>query len=140
MGMKKISAKDQKSVVRLLREWAYADKLTWESLRERIASSLCCACEDVWSRQSLSANESIATAFKIAKTKRASNRSVRHARDEPGQAATISRLESELAEITLKYEQLLLRHTRLAYNASLLEGGTKLLDDPLPDNTTSQRG
>jgi hypothetical protein len=46
--------------------------------------------------------------------------------------------EAELADLQAKFDRLALRHKQLIYNASMLPGGTRLLLDPLPDNTPSQ--
>jgi len=138
MGMKKISAASEKSIIRILRQWPRQKSLTWESLRNALAAEGI-PLEDVWSRQALSCNESIYVAYLIAKRLPASKPGVPVATDDTEATRKVIELEAELQELQLKYDRLLARQTELIYNASLLEGGSHLLD-PLPDNTKSQKG
>lgn len=139
MGMKKISEEDKNDIAAVLRRWPKHDRLTWESLREAIAKIAGTPLEKVWSRQSLSDNKEIYDAFLVAKRRLKENPTVPALMNEADAAKSISDLKSELSELQLKYDRLLLRHTQLVYNVSLVEGGSHLLD-PLPDNTKSQQG
>lgn len=142
MGMPKISTADEIDIIKCLRRWPSNRKLTWEFLRSALAEERNISASKIWSRQSLSSSESIHIAFSTAKkricieTKSSGGRNKSQAEYE----AKISQLGSEIAELQEKYDALVLRHSRLIYNASLLEGGSRLLDDPLPDNTRSQTG
>lgn len=136
--MKKISTEDEKAIVLLLRKWPVRERLTWDALREAIATTSTSR-EKAWSRQSLSANDDIRTAFLVAKRRLAEVPSASAGGSESELSQKIIGLESELGELKLKYDRLLVRHSQLVYNASLLDGGSHLLD-PLPDNTNSQRG
>lgn len=136
--MKKISTEDEKSVVALLRQWPRHEQLTWENLRTAIVTSATIEGK-AWSRQSLSVNAAVTAAFSIAKRrlKEAGGTSV--AMNSSVATTYIAELELELSALKSKYAALLIRHATLAFNASLLEGGSFLLD-PLPDNTNSQKG
>jgi hypothetical protein len=140
MGMKKISKTDQDNLVRSLRTWDRRTPLNWEALRNQFAISYCVELNQVWSRQSLSANPEIYDAFTIAKRRFLEYPITDAFKENGAQQQRVSELESELAELQVRYDRLLVRHAQLSYNASLLEGGSHLLDDPLPDNTKSQRG
>ena len=140
MGMKKISAPDEQKIARMLREWDHEKRLTWEHLRLSIGAQYGKGLDETWSRQALSANEAVSTAFSIAK--KCGREPVLPKAvicSENNCSERIASLESEIAELKVRYERLQLRHAQLAYNASLLEGGCHLLN-PLPDNTQSQRG
>jgi hypothetical protein len=139
MGMKKISTLNEREIVGAIRKWSTANRLTWEILRKFLADSQQKTLSAIWSRQSLSANKSIKDAFSAfkARQKQLSIQSV--PKSEDAQSARIAKLEAELHDLRSKHDRLLLRHAQLTYNASLLEGGTQLLD-PLPDNTRSQLG
>lgn len=139
MGMKKISEEDKNDIVAVLRRWPKHDRLTWESLREAIAKPVGASLDEVWSRQSLSDNKDIYDAYLVAKRRLKEEPAAPAVMNEADAAQEISYLKSTLSELQLKYDRLLLRHTQLVYNASLLEGGSHLLD-PLPDNTKSQQG
>ncbi len=139
MGIKKISDASKLEVVGALRKWPSAQRLTWEKLREFLADSRQDIVSAIWSRQSLSANESIKDAFAEVKARQKQLGTQSGPRSEDEKATRISELEAELHELRAKHDRLLLRHVQLTYNASLLEGGTQLLD-PLPDNTRSQIG
>lgn len=138
--MRKITDSDQDEIVRLLQKWPTHPRLTWEGLRIKLAAMINAELEQIWSRQSLSANHEIYSAF--SKTKHRLQKSVTNGTplDAVAQQHRVLELESALSDLQARYDILLIRHTQLAYNASLLEGGSYLLDDPLPDNTKSQRG
>lgn len=138
MGMKKISEEDEKSVVLLLRKWQGLEQLTWESLRIAIVASAI-APGRAWSRQSLSVNEAIRTAFLVAKQRLKLAGGGMATMSDSDALRQLEDLKTEHRELEIRYGALLVRHTKLAYNASLLEGGSFLLD-PLPDNTSSQKG
>lgn len=139
MGMKKISGEDEKEIARILQRWPRDRRLTWESLREVIALSKNLELSTVWSRQSLSASETIYAAYATARQARSKGEAA------PSKTASeneliekVAKLEWDLNELQKKYDQLLLRHLQVCNNASLLDGGIHLLDIPLPDNTKSQ--
>lgn len=138
MGMKKISAESEKSIVHVLRHWPKRERLTWENLRVALMAEGISP-QEVWSRQALSENEGIYAAYLIAKQRHSLAAPFSPGTGEIEASAKIVELECALLEAELKYERLLVRHTELVYNASLLPGGSQLLD-PLPDNTKSQRG
>jgi hypothetical protein len=137
MGMQKIGNDAEKEIVRMLRKWPKGRRLTWEALRDTIAQ-LRDGANLVWTRQALSANENIHSAYKSAKS--ASTQPAHQRGDDARQTERIRELESELTDIKRRFDLLKLRHAQLIYNASLLEGGTHLLEDPLPDNTKAQQG
>lgn len=134
MGMKKISEVDEKKIVRLIKKWPYSKSLTWEDIRKQIAVDSDSLLSEIWSRQSLSANLKISEAYRDAKNP------VKPTVNPEYEALNnkIKALESQLIDANSRYDRLLLRHAQLAYNASLLEDGSALLDTPLPDNTQSQ--
>jgi hypothetical protein len=140
MGMKKIDPNDELTIVKLLRKWPQSKRLTWNALRSAIIEHTQGDTDATWSRQSLSANESIRTAFGVAKGRAASPEVTLTQSNSNSQSTDINEVKSELAELRKRYDNLLLRHNQLVHNVSLLEGGTHLLDDPLPDNTRSQGG
>lgn len=137
--MKKISASDEQEILRAIRTWPLAKRLTWEALRILLAESQQARSQAVWSRQSLSANEKVQDAFSAFKARQTQSRILPGQQSEDAKDCRINALEAELNELQIRFDRLLLRHTQLAYNASLLDGGTQLLD-PLPDNTRSQTG
>jgi len=134
--MRKIGERDEKAIVAMLRKWKRSP-LRWELVRERISAELLDG-EKSWSRKSLQANESINAAWGIANGRlTGSGRCARvHESDEPSE---IERLQAELVELNIKYDKLLIRHRQVIHNAALLPGGTRLLLDPLPDNTPVQK-
>lgn len=140
MGMKKIDPDDELTIVKLLRKWPRSKRLTWNALRSAIIEHNQEDTDATWSRQSLSANESIHTAFRAAKRRAASPEVTLTHSAGNSRLTDINEVKLELAELQKRYDNLLLRHTQLVHNVSLLEGGTHLLDDPLPDNTRSQGG
>ncbi len=141
MGAKKISLKDENEIVQMLRKWPIGKLLSWEDLRGYLEKNLKKG-DLTWSRQSLSRNQNIHIAFSEAKKRLKENRHTHKVKsksiDEYEQI--IQSLKSELNELTKKYELLLLRHTQLIYNVSLIEKGNHLLNDALPDNTRNQTG
>lgn len=140
MGTRKISTEDEEAIGRVLVRWPFGKRLTWESLREALAADSA-APSTVWSRQSLSASESVYKAYRTAKRRLADGKPVAaKSVSESELFDKVAQLESDLSELQKKYDLLLLRHNKLSYNASLLEGGIRLLDEPLPDNTKSQQG
>ena len=139
MGMKKISTLNEREIVGAIRKWSSANRLTWEILRKFLADSHQKTLSAMWSRQSLSANKPIKDAYLDFKVRQKQLSIQPEPKSEDARAARIAKLEAELHDLRAKHDRLLLRHAQLAYNASLLEGGTQLLD-PLPDNTRSQLG
>lgn len=132
--MKKMREAETKAIVRLLETWN-RPTLTWNLLKLQISESILNG-EPSWSRQSLQADDLIKAAWDDAKVRCAE-------RDEAAVAGSVGPeklrdLQSRLAALQSRYDALLLRHRQLAYNASLLPGGTRLLLDPLPDNTPTQ--
>lgn len=140
MGMKKIAKADQDKIILVLQKWPNNLKLTWEGIRGKLATTANVGPEEVWSRQSLSGNYEIHAAFTSAKRRTSEGAVDRNLSEVFCEQDRILKLESALNELQARYDVLLLRHAQLAYNASLLEGGSHLLDDPLPDNTRSQSG
>lgn len=140
MGMKKINTEDELAIVKLLQRWPASKRLSWEVLRTAIIERDGEEVANTWSRQALSANKNVHKAFQAAKRRVATPETM------PGKSASgpgseeINAISSELAELQVRYDALLLRHAQLVYNVSLLEGGTHLLDAPMPDNTRSQGG
>lgn len=139
MGIKKISALNEMDIVTAMRKWPLTNRVTWELLRKFLVESQPRGSSPIWSRQSLSANETIKVAFSALKARQIQMRTQSGPMSRDLKPTRIAELESELSELRTKYDRLLLRHAQLSYNASLLEGGTQLLD-PLPDNTRSQTG
>lgn len=142
MGMKKISLADETTIVNLLRHWPAGKSLTWEELRTFLAHGSAKYSTEIWSRQSLSANNNISKEFIAAKKRIRSRRVAVGAREYSSEEyeKRISALQSALADMTSKYKALEVRHLQLLVNASQLDGGNLLLADPLPDNTAAQRG
>lgn len=139
MGMKKISTSNEQEILRAIRKWPHAKRLTWEALRALLAQSQEPGSQGIWSRQALSANEKVQDAFSAFKLRQTRSSFPPGPQSEDAKDSRIEELEAELQELQARFDRLLLRHTQLAYNSSLLEGGTQLLD-PLPDNTRSQAG
>lgn len=133
--MRKITRSDADAVVQILRKWK-GRALTWEALRSAISASLQSG-EQVWSRQSLQANEAIQIAWKTKK-EALRNRTRKERGREENESSMVEVLQLQLAELQTKYDNLALRHRRLLHNASMLPGGVHLLVDPLPDNTRAQ--
>ena len=142
MGIKNITAYDERDIINILQRWPLGRKLAWEELRKFISIKRNCNLNKIWTRQSLGNNDPIYTAFDVTKKRLIKNRMVNSTKAKSNEKyeEIIQRLQSELAETKIKYEALLLRHTQLSYNASQLENGNHLLIDPLPDNTRSQTG
>lgn len=134
--MRKIGEQDEKAIVAMLRKWKRSP-LRWELVRERISAELLDG-EKSWSRKSLQANESINAAWGIANG-RLTDGGRRARVPESDEPSEIERLQAELAELNIKYDKLLIRHRQVIHNAALLPGGTRLLLDPLPDNTPVQK-
>jgi hypothetical protein len=128
--------KDVEGIVELLRRWKHRP-LRWDRLQEKISVILLNG-DKPWSRQSLQANERIKVAWSAAK-RRLAGREGRAYDTENTDASAIERLEIALAELQTRYENLAIRHRQLMYNAAMLPGGTRLLLDPLPDNTPMQK-
>ena len=135
--MRKMTTKDVACITDLLRKWK-RPPLRWERLQEEISAKLLDG-DTSWSRQSLQANESIKTAWQTAKQRLSANE-IRTRNANENETSAITQLEVALSELQTKYDNLALRHRQLIYNASMLPGGTRLLLDPLPDNTPAQKG
>lgn len=137
MGMRKISKRAERAIVEILTGWPAKKRLTWEALRVQIGKKL--KSTDVWTRQSLSANGAIRSAFDAAKSPDAAlSGAPKHSRS--WYAKRVAELERTVDDLAAKLDTLRLRHMQLTYNASLLPGGTRLLADPLPNNTRMRRG
>ena len=134
--MRKMTKEDAEGVVDLLRKWKQFP-LRWQRLQEQISLTMLRG-EKSWSRQSLQASESVNIAWLAAKRRQAGRAGLPHTVDEDDPTA-VERLEAALSELQTKYDNLAIRHRQLIYNAALLPGGTRLLLDPLPDNTPLQR-
>lgn len=134
--MRKMESNDVDDIVELLRKWKHRP-LRWDRLREQVSGTLLNG-DKPWSRQSLQANERIKIAWLAAKRRLAGRE--RPAYDADGtDPSAVERLEIALAELQTRYENLAVRHRQLIYNAAMLPGGTRLLLDPLPDNTPTQK-
>lgn len=143
--MRKMTEDDVAQVVRLLKQWKRGP-LFWDALRRRI-SEVIMGGGEAWSRQSLQKNDDINKEW-LATRKRLASR-----RAQPGSAAAddvagneagqepseVERLQQALDKLQAKYDDLAIRHRQLVHNASMLPGGTRLLLDPLPDNTPVQK-
>lgn len=136
MGMPKINRRAETAIVVILKEWPAKQRLTWDSLRKQIAKKLKTA--EVWSRQSLSANEAIYNAYEAAK-KPGAERSSASQHSRSWYVKRVIELELEVADLSAKKTALQLRHTQLIHNVSLLPGGIGLLALPLPSNTRRRR-
>ncbi len=136
--MRKMTQKDIAGIVDLLRKWK-RPPLRWERLQEQISTKLLDG-ETSWSRQSLQASESINTAWQAAKQRLSANGTRTHDAANENETSATEQLQAALSELQTKYDNLALRHRQLIYNASMLPGGTRLLLDPLPDNTPAQKG
>lgn len=134
--MRKMESKDVEGIVELLRRWKYRP-LRWDRLQDQISGTLLNG-DKPWSRQSLQANERIKVAWSAAK-RRLAGREGRAYDTGNTDASAIESLEIALAELQTRYENLAIRHRQLMYNAAMLPGGTRLLLDPLPDNTPTQK-
>ena len=141
MGAKKISIKDENEILQILRKRPGSKLLSWEDLREHLEKTLKKG-DSTWSRQSLSRNNNIHISFNEAKRRQKETRNAHKTNPKSinEYEQNIQGLKSELTELSIKYETLLLRHTQLIYNVSLIEKGNHLLNDPLPDNTKNQTG
>ena len=139
MGMRKISKDDELLIVLLLRGWPKSRRVTWEALRIAIIEKSGGRLDTSWTRQALSSNASIRTAYSEAKQRTDLPKSGMQDKNDDPQDDRIRELESNLAALQKQFDALKLRHIQLIYSASLLEGGTQLLDHPLPDNTGNLR-
>lgn len=136
MGTPKISRRAEAAIVAILKEWPAKQRLTWDSLRKQIAKKL--KASQVWSRQSLGANEAIYSAYQAAKKPGSESSSApQHSRT--WYAKRVIDLELEVADLSAKQAALQLRHMQLVHNVSLLPGGIGLLALPLPSNTRRRR-
>lgn len=136
MGMPKISRRAEAAIVVILKEWPAKQRLTWDSLRRQIAKKF--KASDVWSRQSLSANEAIYNAYEAAK-KPGVERSSAPQHSRSWYVKRVIELELQVADLSAKKTALQLRHMQLIHNVSLLPGGIGLLALPLPSNTRRRR-
>ena len=134
--MRKMTTGDIDGIVDLLKKWKRLP-LYWDGLRQQISVTLL-AGEKSWSRQSLQSNESIKVAWLTAK-RRLVSRGAKQQSVNSDESTTVVELESALTALQIKYDNLAMRHRQLIYNASMLPGGTRLLLDPLPDNTPVQK-
>jgi len=139
MGMRKISKDDELLVVLLLRGWPKSRRVTWEALRIAIIEKSGGRLDTSWTRQALSSNDNIRAAYSEVKHRGDFPKSGVQNKNNDPQNERIRELESDLAALQKQFDALKLRHTQLIYSASLLEGGTQLLDYPLPDNTGNLR-
>lgn len=139
MGMRKISKDDELRILLLLRRWPKSRRVTWEALRVAIIEQSGGLLDTSWTRQALSSNDSIRAAYSEAKQRTDLPKPGLPDKNNDPQDDRIRELESDLATLQKHFDALKLRHTQLIYSASLLEGGTQLLDYPLPDNTGNLR-
>lgn len=139
MGMRKISKDDELRILLLLRRWPKSRRVTWEALRVAIIEQSGGLLDTSWTRQALSSNDSIRAAYSEAKQRTDLPKPGLQDKNNDPQDDRIRELESDLATLQKHFDALKLRHTQLIYSASLLEGGTQLLDYPLPDNTGNLR-
>lgn len=135
--MRKMTEADVKHIVQLLKKWKRRP-LFWSDVQQQISIDLL-AGEKAWSRQSLVGNDDINKAWTKAHARFVAPDSADGSRDHDPEESEVERLQAAFDELKSKYDKLLVKHRQLAYNASMLPGGTKLLLDPLPDNTPSQR-
>lgn len=135
--MRKLTSGDKAAIVKILRAWK-GRRLTWKALEREISNSLWNG-EASWTSEALRGHDAILAAWRAGKA-RLRRRGPRSPVSEDSLQAGVERLETELQELQIKYDNLALRHRQLLYNAALLPGGMKLLSDPLPDNTRSQSG
>ena len=142
MGIKKISSVDRKIIINVLRHWPITTSLSWEDLRKNLCIYMDLELNHIWSRQSLSSNREIYPAFVSAKKRLELSRKNRIVKNKSTEKyeEEIERLNIQLFKTNEKYDALLIRHTQLVYNTSLVDNGNHLLDDPLPDNTRAQKG
>lgn len=131
--MPKISVRDAQIAEKLLKQWPASERLTWKAFQTRLKPKLRRSVGQVWSRQALSAHEGISDAFHDAKTRESELKQPSSGkRPASYYAKRVVTLERQLEQVQKQLANLQLRHTQLAYNASLLENGTRLLLDPLP--------
>ena len=141
MGVRKITFKDEQDIIKVLHKWPPNKVLSWENVRELLKQNTKDKTAPVWSRQSLSGNLNILIAFKESKKRLRANQTLNNkSLNSEEYQLKIDNLNYQLIELTTKYELLLLRHTQLVYNTSLMEKGNHLLTDPLPNNTRNQKG
>jgi hypothetical protein len=136
--MRKMSAREVKAVSNMLMKWRRAP-LTWNKLKHQISITLLSGGES-WSRQSLTSHDSIQRAWLNAKKRLKGTSGGTEDFDDldSDEPSAVENLEAALADLQVKFDKLALRHRQLIYNASMLPGGTRLLLDPLPDNTPTQ--
>lgn len=131
-----MSENDVRFVVAALRSWK-SRHLSWNELRQHICTEWLNG-DPAWSRQSLQANEAIRIAWINAKKRlEAGTQNVERASSCDNESL-VGKLQIELHELQTRYDNLALRHRQVIFNASLLPGGTRLLIDPLPDNSGFQ--
>lgn len=135
--MRKMTEGDVKHIVGLLKKWKRRP-LFWSHLQNQISIDLF-AGESPWSRQSLQRNAAVNSAWESAQIRLGGDGSNEDSEHGNADSAEIKRLQAALDDLKRRYENLLIKHRQLVYNASMLKGGTHLLLDPLPDNTPAQK-
>lgn len=127
--------RDVRAIVDILNSWK-RPPLRWTEVQSLISTTVLDG-QESWSRQSLQDNEEINIAWLNARARLSGG----HRRAAPAEVepSSYEKLVADYAALEAKYQNLALRHRQLLYNASMLPGGTRLLLDPLPDNTPAQR-
>lgn len=135
--MRKMNQTDINFIVNILHGWK-SRHLNWNILRQQISTELLDG-EPSWSRQSLQANEAIRIAWSNTKLRRSTTRKKTASSSSLDPNYILEKIQAELQDLKTQYDNLALRHRQVVFNASLLPGGMRLLIDPLPDNSMSQR-
>jgi hypothetical protein len=123
---KNLTAAQVKTIVELIDGWS--GKLTWDLLREAIASRT----SQTYERQALAAHEAIQKAFT---NKKATPTAVKKTASSPELEAAeqaIDRLEATVKRLTHENNTLIEQFVRWAHNASLRGLGEDFLNQPLP--------
>lgn len=137
MGAPKISKDHERAVVRLLSSWRLAEPFGWEKLRVAIGENP--ELGHRWTRQALSGNKRISSAYDRAKKRISSRNKPDCPVAEDELQSRIVELEKQIRALEASYEKLATRHRVLMSSASKLRGGVRLLAESLPTNTLSQQ-
>ena len=143
--MRKMNKHDVALVVQLLKRWQRG-RVSWDLLRSQISTTMLNG-DVAWSRQSLQANKTIYAEW-LAARRRMSTQASRSgfpgsrlpdSADAIDHASESQALRARLDQLQAKYDNLAIQHRQLVYNVSMIQGGARLLLDPLPDNTPVQK-
>lgn len=143
--MRKMNKNDVALVVQLLKRWQRS-RVSWQLLRSQISMTMLNG-DVAWSRQSLQANKTIYAEW-LATRKRLSAQPYRsgssglggvQGADATADTSEVEALRARLDQLQAKYDNLAIQHRQLVYNVSMIQGGARLLLDPLPDNTPVQK-